>query len=97
MPVERDLRARLRTTVKHKWSRFIRITQLSDDRIAQNIGRFFIQFATMPNPVIEEIRLPVDAVLRGLVPLPCAHDAAHFLFKRKLDEGMQMIGHQQKQ
>ena len=96
MPVERDLRARLRVTVKHKRPRFIRTTQLSHDRIAQNIGRFFVQFAARPNPVIEEIRLPANAVLPGLVPLPCAHDVAHFLFKRKLDEGMQMIGHQQK-
>ncbi len=95
--MERDLRARLRTAVKHKGPRFIRTAQLSNDRIPQNIGRFFIQFATGSNPVIEEIRLPSNAMLPGLVPLPCAHDFAHFLFNWKFNQGMQMIGHQEKQ
>ena len=52
----------------------------------------------MPQSVLEEVTLPNDAELLRRPLFPLAHDAADgFAGRRKADERMQMVGHQEKQ
>ena len=63
--------------------------------IHPNIGGLFLKTLIVPETMIKEVTLPQDSVPGRLIFFPSANDLSHLFFRRKSDERMEMIRHQQ--
>ena len=76
---------------------FLACTKSFHDGIAPDVVPFLQAFVRMANAMIKVIILPADAVKSRGSPLPVTNGRRHARLRRKANQGMQMIGHQQEQ
>ena len=68
-----------------------------DHRISKDIGRFHLQVVMIANAMIKKVGLPTNAEFPGGISLPIPNYITHGAADRKREQGMSMIGHQEKQ
>jgi hypothetical protein len=67
------------------------------DRIQPDIRRFLLQVVLIADAMIEEISLPWNAKISGLIGLPFPDHFAQRFVVWKAEQGMQVVGHEQEQ
>src|SRR6266496_570699 len=93
------------TLSKQRWRPVIRtinphpilgsLAQSFANRIHQYVASFLLQFMMVAQAVIEEIALPIHAMLSGDELFPVLDGVFHSRFARERNDRMQMIRHKQ--